>query len=192
LLNTPYIPQAGVDFDSPGSDNSNDVTITGLDYISIGGASGQEITVNQVDLLTDVVNNLPVSQVSGLHAIATSGDYSDLINVPTLQNRHDVSINNLQTGQFLVWDNDNSEWTNASIGYGGTILLHGTTQAAAFDYTLSGQTDVLIGSPQDGQVLMYDSVADQWTNQTVTALDPGYTRTVLANGDVEFDFAPSA
>lgn len=189
LLNTPYIPQAGIDFDGPGSDNSNDVTITGLDYISIGGASGQEITVSQVDLLTDVVNNLPVAQVSGLHNIATSGDYGDLQNVPDLGNRHDVSVNNLQTGQFLVWDNDNQNWTNASIGYGGSILIHGTSTAATFDYTLAGQTDVLIGSPADGQVLMYDSAADQWTNQTVTALAPGYTRTVLANGDVEFDFA---
>ena len=188
LLNTPYIPQAGVDFDSPGSDNSNDVTITGLDYISIGGASGQEITVNQVDLATDVVNNLPVAQVSGLHNVATSGDYGDLVNVPDLTNRHDVFTANLQTGQFLAWDSDNNRWTNASIGYGGSVVIHGNTTAANFDYTLAGQTDVLVGSPQDGQVLMFDSSVNQWVNQyPPTDVELGYARTTVG-ADTVFDF----
>ena len=190
LNNKPYIPQSGVDFDAPGSDNSVDTTLNTAahDYLSI---SGQEITLGAIDLTADVTNNLPVAQVSGLHTISTSGDYGDLQNVPGLENRHDVQISNLQTGQFLVYDSTVGKWVNGGIGYGGNVVLYGSSASAVqFDYTLASHTDVLLGTPSDGQILQYDSNVGQWVNATVTGIDPGFTKTTLPNGDVEFDFAP--
>ena len=47
--------------DVAGTDNSTDVTIAaGLDYVTI---SGQELSLNQVDLSTDVTADLPLSNV---------------------------------------------------------------------------------------------------------------------------------
>jgi len=58
--------------DAAGTDNSTDVTLTGTpDYITL---SGQEITVGQVDLSTDVTGSLPNSSVSGLGSLATADD----------------------------------------------------------------------------------------------------------------------
>ena len=58
--------------DAAGTDNSTDVTLTGTpDYITL---SGQEITVGQVDLSTDVTGSLPNSSVSGLGSLATSNN----------------------------------------------------------------------------------------------------------------------
>lgn len=49
--------EVGVDFDPAGTDNSTDVTLAaGLDYLTI---AGQEITMGQVDLATDVTGVLP-------------------------------------------------------------------------------------------------------------------------------------
>lgn len=46
--------------DAAGQDNSTDVTIAvGLDYVSI---SGQELTLNSVDLTTDVSGDLPITE----------------------------------------------------------------------------------------------------------------------------------
>jgi len=188
LNNKPYIPQAGVDFDALGSDNSVDTTLNTAahDYLSI---SGQEITLGAIDLTTDVTNNLPVAQVSGLHDIATSGDYGDLQNVPGLENRHDVQISNLQTGQFLVYDSTVGKWVNGGVGYGGQVVLYGSSASAVeFEYTLAAHTDVLLGTPSDGQVLMYDANVGQWVNHTVGGLtDPGYVRTETAS-EVVFSF----
>ena len=58
--------------DAAGTDNSTNVTLTGTpDYITL---SGQEITVGQVDLSTDVTGSLPNSSVSGLGSLATADD----------------------------------------------------------------------------------------------------------------------
>lgn len=58
--------------DAAGTDNSTDVTLTGTpDYITL---SGQEITVGQVDLSTDVTGSLPNSSVSGLGSLATANN----------------------------------------------------------------------------------------------------------------------
>jgi len=71
---TNLIPTSGVDFDPVGTDNSTNVSITstsGLTYLSI---DGQEINLGSVDADTDIV---------GLATVATSGNYNDLINLPT-------------------------------------------------------------------------------------------------------------
>jgi hypothetical protein len=192
LGDKPYIPQSGVDFDAPGSDNSVDTTLNTAahDYLSI---SGQEITLGAIDLTTDVSNQLPAAKVSGLHAIATSGEYSDLVNVPNLENRHDVQMNNLQTGQFLVYDADAQKWVNGGIGYGGQVVLYGSSsQPVDFEYTLASHTDVFVGSPQDGQVLMFDGSVGQWANQyPPTDLELGYKRT-QEGADTIFDFGQTA
>jgi len=71
---TNLIPTSGVDFDPVGTDNSTNVSITstsGLTYLSI---DGQEINLGSVDADTDII---------GLATVATSGNYNDLINLPT-------------------------------------------------------------------------------------------------------------
>lgn len=49
--------------DAAGTDNSTDVTLAaGLDYLTI---SAQEITLNQIDLSTDVTGNISMSNING-------------------------------------------------------------------------------------------------------------------------------
>ena len=65
--------QTTLGVDPAGTDNSTDVTLTGTpNYITIDVGT-QVITVNQVDLATDVTGNLPVSNLgSGTGANATT------------------------------------------------------------------------------------------------------------------------
>lgn len=194
LPSSTYIPQAGVDFDAPGTDNSTATSLdtTNHDYLSV---SGTTITLGPIDLTADVTNQLPASGVSGLATVATSNDYNDLTNLPTLtvvaQGDVTVPTATLAAGQFLAWDATNAVWTNASIGYGGQIVLHGTgAGAVSFTYTMDSLTDVTIDTNTltNGQTLVYNGSTQQWENSNPVAT--GITRTVDTNNNaIIFSFA---
>ena len=61
--------------DAAGTDNSTDVTLAGsLDYLTL---SGQEITLNSVDLTTDVTGALPIAN-GGTNATTVSAAQTNL------------------------------------------------------------------------------------------------------------------
>ena len=75
-----------IDVDVAGTDNSTEVTLAGLyDYLTI---SGQEITLNRIDATTDILN---------LSAVATSGDYNNLINTPTIPEEAAIYVDGINT-----------------------------------------------------------------------------------------------
>ena len=62
--------EVGVDIDAAGTDNSTDVTLAGTpDYLTL---SGQEITLNAIDLAADVSGTLPIAN-GGTGATTASG-----------------------------------------------------------------------------------------------------------------------
>jgi len=63
-LNDAATARTNLGVDAAGTDNSTDVTLAGTpDYLTL---SGQEITLNQIDLTTDVTGVLPAANSSGV------------------------------------------------------------------------------------------------------------------------------
>ena len=112
--------------DIAGTDNSVNVTLVGAyDYITI---SGQEITRNQVDLSTDVINNLPVTNLNnGTNASGTTFWRGDGVwAVPA--GGGDVSKVGIPVdNQIAVWTGDGTvEGDINFIWDGSTISLSGS------------------------------------------------------------------
>ena len=78
IVNAPYIPTSGTDFDPVGTDNSTNVTLDGLhDYLTI---VDQTITLNQIDYTTDISNRPTIGDANitftGDSVIEVSGSFS--------------------------------------------------------------------------------------------------------------------
>lgn len=82
--------RATIGVDAAGTDNSTDVTIAaGLDYISI---AGQELTLGQIDLATDVTGVLPIAN-GGTGASTAAGARTALnVDVAGTDNSTDVTL----------------------------------------------------------------------------------------------------
>ena len=75
--------------DPAGTDNSVNVSLSGLDYLTI---SGQAITVSQIDLATDVTGTLPLSQ-GGTSATTAAGVRSSInVDVAGTDNSTNVTL----------------------------------------------------------------------------------------------------
>ena len=60
--------------DAAGTDNSTNVSLAGsYDYITAGGTGNQTLTLNQIDLTTDVTGTLPNANIAGMAASKLSG-----------------------------------------------------------------------------------------------------------------------
>ncbi|MEM8575518.1 MAG: hypothetical protein AAGF48_12885 [Pseudomonadota bacterium] len=82
--------RTSIGVDAAGTDNSTNVTLTGLDYLTL---AGQQITLGQIDLATDVTGQLPAANVvtgtSGANIPLLNGNnvwsgtatYQDVVNV---------------------------------------------------------------------------------------------------------------
>ena len=99
--------------------------------------NSKQDAISDLDSIRSKANS--AIQPSDLATVATSGEYSDLRNTPTIpttlaQLTGDVSISNPATGHHLVYNGDTGKWENtpssASISWGGITG------------TLSDQTDL--------------------------------------------------
>lgn len=81
--------RASIGVDAAGTDNSVNVSLSGLDYLTI---SGQAITVSQIDLATDVTGALPLSS-GGTNATTAAGARSNLnVDVAGTDNSTNVTL----------------------------------------------------------------------------------------------------
>lgn len=122
--------------DQAGTDNSTNVTLAGsYDYLTL---SGQQITLGQIDLTTDVTGDLPyanfvqataASKLVGRGSAAGAGDFQEIslgtglsmsgttlsasASAPAMNDITDVSISSAAAGQVLLYDG--SQWLNKSL-----------------------------------------------------------------------------
>jgi len=128
--------------DASGTDNSTDVTLvtSSYDYLSI---SGQEITLEQIDASADI---------SGLATVATSGSYTDLINIPTTfaPTLGNTSTTALAGDTAVLLDSDFTSSgfmkTNGSGTYSIDSNTYITSQRAISDTPTDGDTTTAISS----------------------------------------------
>jgi hypothetical protein len=102
-------------------DNTNDVTFAaGLDYLSL---SGQEITMNQIDLATDVTGALPLSNTSLVAGTNITLDTNTLnVDDAFLKNNADDSTSGkITAGGFIT-----SGHVTASLGVSGSVSSTGS------------------------------------------------------------------
>ena len=145
--------RASLGVDAAGTDNSTDVTLSGsYDYLTI---SGQEITLGQIDLATDVTGSLPNGNLAnstvsyGGVQLSLGGsdatpafDLTDATNYPASSLSGSVANNQLANSTITVSDGSNSTAT----ALGGTITFNGT--ANEVEVTESSGT-ITVGLPDD-------------------------------------------
>jgi hypothetical protein len=98
------------------------------------------------------------ADVSSLATVATTGDYDDLLNLPTIP----VSINDLSDvdltvaptdGQALVWDNANSKFIAGTIVSGGSVEVSGTAPSSP------SEGDLWFDNVDTGMLYIYEGGA---------------------------------
>jgi hypothetical protein len=95
---------------------------------------------------------VPVARVSGLHAVATSGDYADLSNTPTVYTPTKEVLTSLVDGtetEFVLAATPNA-------GAYVQVFVNGLLQSegASEDYTISGDTITFNTAPESGWKLI--------------------------------------
>jgi hypothetical protein len=128
---------------------------------------------------------LAYTDVSGLATVAHTGAYADLSGAPTIPTTlaaltGDVNVTEGAgiDGKFLKWDNATSKWVAATVTPGATAL--------------SSDTDVVIATPANNEVLTYETSSRKWKNKAPTggggagslATDTDVALSSPANGEV--------
>jgi len=161
--------EVGVDIDAAGTDNSTDVTLTGAyDYISI---SGQQITVAQVDLSTDVTGALGISN-GGTGATTASGARTAL---------------GLAIGtDVLAYDAGLADIAGLSVTDGNIIVGNGTNWVAESGATARISLGLAIGT----DVLAYDANLQSFVSTfTLPTTDGTVNQVLTTNGSGTLSFA---
>jgi len=118
-----------------GTNGANGVGISNIEKTSTSGnVDTYTITLTNGDDYTFTVTN------------GTGGSISDLT---------DVVITNVEDGQTLIWDAEESKWVNGA---------NSATVAS-----LANIGDVAVSSPSEGQVLEWDNTAGKWKNKSLGA-----------------------
>ena len=158
----------------------NPVSLAGsYDYITL---SGQQITLNQIDLATDVTGILPDGNVANditLDNITqiTNRSHTNLSDIGTnthtqidshitdtsihfdeLDELSDVVVTTAVSGQYLKFLGTN--WVGATVSGGGGATV------------LNGLTDVDIVTPASGEVLTW--IGNKWINAVVSGSSGGH------------------
>ena len=140
-------------FKSTVATNDIDNTAVTSAKIGTGAVTAVKIAANAVETakikdaaVTDAkIASVSASKVTGLHNVATSGDYNDLINKPN------ISGGGTDFGAtFIVDSNDKlSQWIRADSGndYSVVLIKKGTWQSneLLYDITLSGSKKYYAG-----------------------------------------------
>ena len=175
--------RSNLNVDVAGTDNSTNVTLAGTpDYLTL---TGQQITLNNIDLTTDVTGTLPIANggtgattatgildviktvdgsgsgldadtVDGLHA----SSFLQNINSQSIKDLSDVYSSMVPSdGQILTYDSTNSRWQaeDNTGGGGGTSTLSGVL---ANGNTTSGYNIVVSSG---------DSITTDTINETTAA-----------------------
>lgn len=120
LSNLPVIPTAPVnnDFDFVGLSDSNDTVVN-------NGFLRWDATGTQVDYQATIA----VGDIAGLSTVATSNDYDDLDNLPTLPVNVDFDFVGLSDSNNLVVNNGFLRWnaTGTQVDYSATIATSDIT-----------------------------------------------------------------
>jgi hypothetical protein len=135
-----------IDATGGGGGGSGTVTSVALTAPAAFTVSGSPVTTSGTLALTAAGNNTQYIDGSGalqtfptLAAVATSGDYNDLINLPTIPNQlddlTDVDAPAPTNGQVLTYNTSTQLWEAQTPSVGGGIL-HGTA-AGTDTYTVS-------------------------------------------------------
>jgi len=138
------------------------------DYFLRWDGLGLQVAYQQyIDATTDISN---------LADVATSGDYTDLINKPanTLLGLSDTSNSSPADGAYVMWSTGSGEFVYTT-GITVDVLDVTSLQQVAIDGWLDSLNDVVIDSPFDKQILQYDGT--DWVN---TYLDNSRTWTVVS------------
>ena len=149
--------------DAAGTDNSTDVTLAGAyDYLTL---SGQQITLGQIDLTTDVTGALPVA--NGGTGSTTASDARTALGVDPAgtDNSTDVTLATV-SGNYLTITGQEITAGTVPISLGGTGATTAADARTALDVDQAGtdnSTDVTIATGLDyitisGQQLTLGSV----------------------------------
>ena len=115
----------------------------------------QNFNAGSISALDDVGNvNVPSPQTNNFLKwdtttnkwIANAIELADLLDVV-------IDDNTLVNGQVITYDSGNEEWVNTTPSAGATVL--------------NDLTDVNATSPQDGNILRYDSVTSKWVSNSL-------------------------
>lgn len=152
FTNTPTIPQANIDFDPVGTDNSTDVTLAGsYDYLTI---SGQQITLNQIDYTTDI-SNLPT-----LYTTADANTDIDARVTKTFVDNLGVDAATLDGANgtyYLDWTNTtNKPDPNIEVVLSGDV---------------TGSANVTLTDLANGQIAITAAVTDDSHNHIISNID---------------------
>ena len=141
--------RATIGVDVAGTDNSTDVTLAGAyDYLTL---SGQQITLGQIDLTTDITGALPVAN-GGTGSTTASGARTALgVDPAGTDNSTDVTLATV-SGNYLSITGQEITAATVPVSLGGTGATTASAARTALDVDQAGtdnSTDVTLAGAYD-------------------------------------------
>jgi hypothetical protein len=132
-----------VTISASGGGGGGSVSSVGLSAPSAFTVSGSPITTSGTLALSGAGSSLEYIDGAGdlqtfpvLAAVATTGDYNDLSNLPTiptaLDDLSDVNAPTPSNGQALIYNTTSGDWEATTLASGGTVTSVALTMPAAF------------------------------------------------------------